>query len=390
MKTRTPPAPHPLRAIVREQRRGIILTGGAGLLGVAGAVAFHSAVRAIVGADCVDILATGGPCPALEDPTRSGQLVTTVLVYTQLLGLVPFASFALGAIVGAPLFARELQSGTHTLALTQSVSSTRWWATKTAVAGIPLVLALLAIGEAVRWSVSIFVPNDDAGTLLDAPLLLGSSIVPAAIGLTGFALAATLGVFLRRTVSALVAAVAVGAVIAIAVPTDAPLDLVPTERTVTSLDGAIADVLADPWVRAPGERTHPQNHLYVRSNGYLNAEGEQVLLDPSPCETASEDAVNELINTDAGYSMSWDETFTVVLDDGGPLDADTTKAIYEASHRAYEECVTASGATHWYTDALTSKHVWPVRLALSGILAAASLAVLAVGAWRLRTSVSRR
>ncbi len=392
MNTRTQPAPHPVRAIAREQRRGIILSIAVGLLGVAGAIAFRSAVRLIVGADCVDVLAIDGPCPALEDPNRNGQFVSTVLTYVQLLWGVPFVSFTLGAIVGAPLFARELQSGTHTLALTQSVSSTRWWATKTAVAGIPLVLALLAIGEAVRWSLSIFVPNDDAGTLLDAPLLLGTSIVPTAIGLTGFALAATLGILLRRTLTSLVATVVIGAVIAIAVPTDAPLNLVSTERTVTSLaslDDALADTLASP-IHAPGDLIASTNHGYVRNQGYLDAEGEPVPIGPDQCTTASDDAVRGLLNIDEGYVTSWDGEFVISLDGKGPLDADTTKTIYEASHRAYLECVTASGATQWYADALTSKHVWPIRLAVSGILTAVSLAVLALGAWRLRTSASKR
>ena len=42
-----------------------------------------------------------------------------------------------GAFWGAPLVARELESGTYRLAWAQSVTRTRWLAVKLAVAGLP-------------------------------------------------------------------------------------------------------------------------------------------------------------------------------------------------------------------------------------------------------------
>jgi ABC-type transport system involved in multi-copper enzyme maturation permease subunit len=56
----------------------------------------------------------------------------------------------IGAFIGAPLFSREFEQGTHVLAFTQSVSRTRWMATKFVVAGFPALLFVAVLQLLVR------------------------------------------------------------------------------------------------------------------------------------------------------------------------------------------------------------------------------------------------
>src|SRR3954462_8510990 len=58
----------------------------------------------------------------------------------------------IGTFWGAPLVARELETGTHRLAWTQSVTGTRWLAPKLPRTGAPAVLATGAVSLVVtRW-----------------------------------------------------------------------------------------------------------------------------------------------------------------------------------------------------------------------------------------------
>ena len=65
-------------------------------------------------------------------------------------GLVIAAPALMGVFVGAPLFAREFEQGTHALAFTQSISRTRWTATKFAVAVLPALLFVIVLQVAVH------------------------------------------------------------------------------------------------------------------------------------------------------------------------------------------------------------------------------------------------
>ena len=65
-----------------------------------------------------------------------------------LLNLVPFA---IGAFLGAPLFARELESGTWQLAWTQAVPRMRWLTVKLVALGGLTVALTVAFAALVTW-----------------------------------------------------------------------------------------------------------------------------------------------------------------------------------------------------------------------------------------------
>lgn len=112
----------------------------------------------------------------------------------------------IGVFLGAPLFARELEQGTHVLAFTQSVSRTRWMLNKLVIALVPALIALAALQTAVWWWL------EAAGTLGPKmnrpfhPMTFGiEHVSPTGYALFAFALGTFLGVVTRRTLIAMTA-----------------------------------------------------------------------------------------------------------------------------------------------------------------------------------------
>ncbi|MEV6236453.1 ABC transporter permease subunit [Lentzea sp. NPDC051838] len=109
-----------------------------------------------------------------------------------------------GLFVGAPLFAREYEQGTHTLAFTQSVSRTRWMVTKFVVAGLP---ALVAVGVAQVVVRSWLLAAGKLGPFAAGPFYLtnfeGSGVSPIAYTVFAYTLGMFAGALFRRTLVAM-------------------------------------------------------------------------------------------------------------------------------------------------------------------------------------------
>jgi hypothetical protein len=109
----------------------------------------------------------------------------------------------IGLFWGAPLITRELESGTHRLAWTQSVTRTRWLVTKLAVVGLASAVAAGLYSFAVTWWA---IPFDRINANRLSPAIFDQrGIVPIGYAIFGFALGVTLGVIIRRTVPAMFA-----------------------------------------------------------------------------------------------------------------------------------------------------------------------------------------
>ena len=112
--------------------------------------------------------------------------------------LVVLPSF-LGAFLGAPLLARELEDGTYRLAWTQSISRRRWVAVKVIWVGGALgVTAAAAVWLTGWWHGAIDV-------VLGGPFDIFDSAGPVGMlnYLVSFALGVCLGLMLRRTLAAM-------------------------------------------------------------------------------------------------------------------------------------------------------------------------------------------
>ncbi|MFC6089879.1 ABC transporter permease [Saccharothrix lopnurensis] len=107
----------------------------------------------------------------------------------------------MGTFAGAPLFAAEIERGTHVFGLTQGISRNRWWATK--LAGVPVVLGMTVLGLVSSWSDQVL------GALtynsrLNTPMFEVQGLVPAAYTALAFTLSAALGLLLRNGLAAMV------------------------------------------------------------------------------------------------------------------------------------------------------------------------------------------
>jgi hypothetical protein len=105
----------------------------------------------------------------------------------------------LGIFWGAPLLARELETGTYRLAWTQSVSRHRWVVTKLAIgaAGTATIAGLLTL-TITWWNRSLDRVGADRFATFDR-----RDIVPIGYALFAFATGALIGAVLRRTVPAM-------------------------------------------------------------------------------------------------------------------------------------------------------------------------------------------
>jgi hypothetical protein len=120
----------------------------------------------------------------------------------QVLDIVARAAPALfGIFWGAPLLARELETGTYRLAWTQSVSRTRWLLTKLVVVGLitALVAGLLSL-TITWWYGSYHGLSSTRYGVFDR-----RDIAPVGYAVFAFALGALAGVVIRRTVPAMAA-----------------------------------------------------------------------------------------------------------------------------------------------------------------------------------------
>lgn len=106
----------------------------------------------------------------------------------------------IGLFCGAPLFARELEQGTHVLAFTQSVSRIRWMISKFAVGLGPALFVVVALQVLVEWWVSA---AGMMGPLASGPFYYTNfsvgSLAPAAYTAFAFAVGMFVGAAFRRT-----------------------------------------------------------------------------------------------------------------------------------------------------------------------------------------------
>jgi hypothetical protein len=105
----------------------------------------------------------------------------------------------IGLFWGAPLIARELETGTFRLAWTQSVTRRRWLAAKLGIAGLCAVAAGALLTLMVTWWSSSL----DQAYLSRFITFAGQGIVPLGYAAFGFALGVTAGALIRRTVPAM-------------------------------------------------------------------------------------------------------------------------------------------------------------------------------------------
>ena len=141
--------------------------------------------------------ASGGASSDCNNPVVSTYSKLQVLASA----LVLIVPVLIGMFWGAPLIARELETGTFRLAWTQSVSRMRWLLVKLGLVGLASAAVGGLLSLMVTWWYS---PIDKVTANRFSPASFGlHGFVPAGYALFAFALGATTGLLFRRTLPAM-------------------------------------------------------------------------------------------------------------------------------------------------------------------------------------------
>jgi hypothetical protein len=208
-------------------------------------------------------------------------------------GIILLTPAVIGLFWGAPLIARELETGTAALAWNQSVTRTRWLTVKLTAGA----LAAMAVTEALSlmqtwWAAPISQAVADGGSIGVAQSRFAQlnfathGITPLGYAALAFALGAAAGALIRRTVPAMAVTLAVFAALQVVMPLWVRPNLVPPDRTVLPVTSLAA--LPSP---GPGGTTFTliarsipdQPGAWLLSSGPVNVAGQSTSTTPAAC-----------------------------------------------------------------------------------------------------------
>lgn len=173
-----------------------------------------------------------------------------------MLALPPLA----GVFTGSPLFAREIEQGTHIFGLTQSVSRRRWLATKLVMAGGSLAVSMFVLGLVAAWALDP-VNFVTMSSKVANPLFQIQGLTVGAYSLLAFAIGTIVGLLLRNTLTSMVVTLVAYVVLVTAASLVRPYYAEPTRIEVAF---------------APGQWDVPAFDQWVVGSGHLDANGQEV------------------------------------------------------------------------------------------------------------------
>jgi hypothetical protein len=118
--------------------------------------------------------------------------------------LMSLAPVLIGAFAGAPLLARELETGTYRYAWTQGFGRERQVIAKLTLVGLTLAVVAGAFGELFAWFSQPFLYAEQMNVLTETVFSNRGLVFPA-FTLLAFAIGAFLGMLLRRIIPAMAA-----------------------------------------------------------------------------------------------------------------------------------------------------------------------------------------
>jgi hypothetical protein len=182
-----------------------------GAAAVAAGVAVYAVTVGLVVRDAavesglVDCLAEGGACDLLA--------MELLRRFDRTVGLLSFSIWLpllVGAFLGAPLVARELERGTHLLAWTQGVTRGRWLLTRVAVTAAGIVVSMAVLAAGIGWLHQQYYGRAGMPMSLSTSRFDLHDLTPAALALATFGFGVLAGVLLRRPLPAMAVSLALG------------------------------------------------------------------------------------------------------------------------------------------------------------------------------------
>jgi hypothetical protein len=290
-------------------------------------------------------------------------------------GALPFIVAIVPALVGlffgAPLIARELETGTFRLVWTQSVTRKRWLAAKLGLVGI----VAMAIGGLLTWMADWWASPLDAMNQdrFGVASFSFHGIAPIGYAAFAFALGVTAGVVLRRTVPAMAVTVAGFAAARVAVTYWVRPNLAsPVHESLPLSAGS------GPGFLYGGSQGTMNFNAYIQSGVPTPGVGQVVLTAPQ-------------VNVPNGWVYS-----TTAVDKAGH--APTSHYLFQAcpvlkqwskpqlpSTAQLQACITRLSSTlHTVVTYQPGSRFWPFQWAEMGIFLAGALALCGLTYWWLR------
>ena len=158
----------------------------------------------------------------------------------------------IGIFWGAPLIAREIETGTHRLAWNQSVSRTHWTVAKLALIGLVAIATAGLLSLMISWWAS---PIDHVLSLSGrisqssfsrlSPLVFAArGVAPVGYAAFAFVLGVTAGVLIRRTLPAMAITLVVFAAVQVLVPNFVRPNLISPVRVTAPFNASSANEIA--------------------------------------------------------------------------------------------------------------------------------------------------
>jgi ABC-type transport system involved in multi-copper enzyme maturation permease subunit len=211
----------------------------------------------------------------------------------------------IGMFWGAPLAAREFETGTFRLAWTQGVTRVRWLAAKLAIAGAAAIAAGELFTLMVAWWSSPINKADTAYTAFTSGSF-HTGAAPVGYAAFAFALGVTAGLLIRRTLPAMAVTLAIYTAVIIAFPIWVRPHLIPPVQATSTL--SLASIANLPGVGAfnghlsltPGAATAPPGAWVISSSQLTTPDGRASSSEPAgPCADppAAPQACNDYIES---------------------------------------------------------------------------------------------
>lgn len=253
-------------------------------------------------------LTSGQGFPLLPDGSNE-----YVILYFLSVLVILVAPVIIGIFWGAPLIARELETGTCRLAWNQSVTRTRWLMVKLAMIG----LAAMAVTEAFSlmqawWAAPIgkAVGLGGSASIMDEGRF-GYFVFPTH-GITslgyaafGFALGVTVGLLVRRAIPAMAVTLAIFIAVQFITPLWIRPHLIPSDRTIATVQatGATVSVYGAAKMSVTAAVVPGQPGAWISSGAAVNAAGQPVGTVPAACRAAVSDGSSALNNCLASHGV---------------------------------------------------------------------------------------
>jgi len=251
----------------------------------------------------------GGRCQHLAN-NFLGQLGGTYgVLWTLAVAIILLAPAVIGLFWGAPLIARERETGTAALAWNQSITRTRWLAVKLTVGGLGAmalteVLSVMQAWWAAPIGRALGYGGGAAGTLsqgrFSALVFASHGITPLGYAAFAFTLGVTAGALIRRTLPAMAVTLAIFAALQIVVPLWVRPHFFPARQAVVSVASLQEISLTQGGLDGSSFTLHAMNIPgqpadWLLSSGSVNAAGQLVSTTPAACTAPStEDGPNFL------------------------------------------------------------------------------------------------